>query len=148
MQKLFSEGYEQREGEKGKKKRVAKQSGGCGEEVSIRPSSTSASTAANCSTKQSPSAFTLVSTDYKDLLFYCEAQARVRQGSARDGPQGKRPQSLNPCLGLTLKLVATFLPVTSGHLRNYRLFFFISKHKANTTELHPKVRQTCFSKFR
>ena len=38
---------------------------------------------------------------------YCEAQARVRQGSARDGSQGKRPQSLNPCLELTLKLVAT-----------------------------------------
>ena len=38
---------------------------------------------------------------------YCEAQARVRQGSARDGPQGERPQSLNPCLELTLKLVAT-----------------------------------------
>ena len=39
----------------------------------------------------------------------CEAQARVRQGSARDGPQGERPQSLNPCLGLelTLKLLAT-----------------------------------------
>ena len=35
----------------------------------------------------------------------CEAQARVRQGSARDGPQGERPQSLNPCLELTLKLV-------------------------------------------
>ena len=38
---------------------------------------------------------------------FCEAQARVRQGSARDGDQGKRPQSLNPCLELTLKLVAT-----------------------------------------
>ena len=38
---------------------------------------------------------------------YCEAQARVRQGSARDGPHGERPQSLNPCLELTLKLVAT-----------------------------------------
>ena len=38
---------------------------------------------------------------------FCEAQARVRQGSARDGPQGERPQSLNPCLELTLKLVAT-----------------------------------------
>ena len=37
----------------------------------------------------------------------CEAQARVRQGSARDGSQGKRPQSLNPSLELTLKLVAT-----------------------------------------
>ena len=34
------------------------------------------------------------------------AQARVRQGSARDGSQGERPQSLNPCLELTLKLVA------------------------------------------
>ena len=40
-------------------------------------------------------------------LFYCEAQARVRQGSARDGSQGERPQSLKPCLELTLKLVAT-----------------------------------------
>ena len=38
----------------------------------------------------------------------CEAQARVRQGSARDGSQGERPQSLNPCQELTLKLVATF----------------------------------------
>ena len=35
---------------------------------------------------------------------YCEAQARVRQGSARDGSQGERPQSLNPCQELTLKL--------------------------------------------
>ena len=35
---------------------------------------------------------------------YCEAQARVWQGSARDGPQGERPQSLTPCLELTLKL--------------------------------------------
>ena len=41
------------------------------------------------------------------IMQYCEAQARVRQGSARDGPQGERPQSLNPCLELTLKLVAT-----------------------------------------
>ena len=41
------------------------------------------------------------------LIFYCEAQARVRQGRARDGPQGERPQSLNPCLELTLKLVGT-----------------------------------------
>ena len=37
----------------------------------------------------------------------CEAQARVRQGFARDGSQGERPQSFNPCLELTLKLVAT-----------------------------------------
>ena len=35
------------------------------------------------------------------LIFFCEAQARVRQGSARDGSQGKRPQSLNPSLELT-----------------------------------------------
>ena len=48
-----------------------------------------------------------VSTTFIPLL-YCEAQARVRQGLARDGPQGERPQSLNPCLELTLKLVATF----------------------------------------
>ena len=40
-------------------------------------------------------------------LAYCEAQVRVRQGSARDGPQGERPQSFNPCQELTLKLVAT-----------------------------------------
>ena len=41
------------------------------------------------------------------IILYCEAQARVRQGLARDGPQGERPQSLNPCLELTLKLVGT-----------------------------------------
>ena len=40
-------------------------------------------------------------------FLFCEAQARVRQGSARDGIQGERPQSLNPSLELTLKLVAT-----------------------------------------
>ena len=35
--------------------------------------------------------------------------------------------------------------VTLGHLRVtiIRHFFSISKHKANTTELHPKVRPTC-----
>ena len=49
------------------------------------------------------------------------------------------------------------LRVTMGHLRltigyfkatvtsgNYRLFFSISKYKANTTVLHLKVRQTCY----
>ena len=36
----------------------------------------------------------------------CEAQARVRKGWARDGPQGKRPQSLNPCLRLTLNIMS------------------------------------------
>ena len=61
---------------------------------------------------------------------------KLRQGSARDGPQGERPQSLKPCLELTLKLVRS----PKG---NNRLFFSISKNKANTTELHPKVRQTC-----
>ena len=44
------------------------------------------------------------------LLKFCEAQARVRQGLARDGSQGERPQSLNPCLELTLKLVVTHPP--------------------------------------
>ena len=36
--------------------------------------------------------------------------------------------------------------VTIGHLRvtiALVILFSISKHKANTTELHPKVRQTC-----
>ena len=37
----------------------------------------------------------------------CFEIVKLRQGSARDGPQGERPQSLNPCLELTLKLVAT-----------------------------------------
>ena len=45
-------------------------------------------------------------------LMYCEAQARVRQGSARDGSQGKRPQSLNPCLELTSKLGCHLPPPT------------------------------------
>ena len=44
---------------------------------------------------------------FKYSVYYCEAQARVRQGSARDGSQGKRSQSLNPSLELTLKLVVT-----------------------------------------
>ena len=50
--------------------------------------------------------------------FDCEAQARVRQGLARDGSQGERPQGLNPCLELTLKLVATHHPKVSLHLTN------------------------------
>ena len=49
---------------------------------------------------------------------FCEAQARVRQGSARDGSQGERPQCLNPCLELTLKLVATTHPQVSFTLTN------------------------------
>ena len=43
------------------------------------------------------------------LISNCEAQARVRQGEARDGPKGKRPYSLNPCLELSLNLVAKCL---------------------------------------
>ena len=36
--------------------------------------------------------------------------------------------------------------VAIGHLRvTIGNFFSMSKHKANTTELHPKVRQTCFN---
>ena len=46
-------------------------------------------------------------------------------------------------LRLTISTVV-HIRVTLGHLRVTRLFFSISKHKANTTELHPKVRQTCF----
>ena len=57
-----------------------------------------------------------VSQKYRYFLLpffeYCEAQARVRQGSARDGSSGDRPQSLNPCQELTLKLVATHHPPT------------------------------------
>ena len=41
---------------------------------------------------------------------------KLRQGSARDGSQGERPQSLKPCQELTLKLVATFPPPPPGSL--------------------------------
>ena len=53
---------------------------------------------------------------------YCEAQARVRQGSARDGSQGERLQSLNPCLELTLKLVATHPPPTTTHHNKFEFY--------------------------
>ena len=52
-------------------------------------------------------------SDLKFHIHNCEAQARVRQGSARDGLQGEKPQSLNPCLELTLKLVVTHPPTTT-----------------------------------
>ena len=45
-----------------------------------------------------------------------------------------------------LRLAIGYFKATVVHIRvtlDYRLFFSISKHKANTTELHPKVRQTC-----
>ena len=43
-----------------------------------------------------------------------------------------------------LKATVVRIMVTLGHLRvTIGYFFSISKHKANTTELHHKVRQTC-----
>ena len=42
-----------------------------------------------------------------------------------------------------IRVTLGHLGVTLGHLR-VRLFFSIGKHEANTTELHPKVRQTCY----
>ena len=48
------------------------------------------------------------------FIIYCEAQARVRQGKARDGSQGERPQSFKPCQELTLKLVARQCPGEVG----------------------------------
>ena len=49
-----------------------------------------------------------------------------------------------------LRVTVGHLRVTLGHLRetiaHLRVtigYFSISKHKANTTELQPKVRQTC-----
>ena len=42
------------------------------------------------------------------------------------------------------KATVVHIRVKLGHLRvTIGYFFSISKHKANTTELHPKVRQTC-----
>ena len=45
-----------------------------------------------------------------------------------------------------LKATVAHIRVTIGHLRvtTYKLFFSLSKHKANTTELHPKVMQTYY----
>ena len=44
-----------------------------------------------------------------------------------------------------LKATVVYIGVTLGHLSRVTIgYFSISKHKANTTELHPKVRQTCF----
>ena len=43
-----------------------------------------------------------------------------------------------------LRVTLGHLKVTLGHLRvTIGNFFSISKHKANATELHAKVRQTC-----
>ena len=44
-----------------------------------------------------------------------------------------------------LKATIVHIRVKLGHLRvTIGYFFSISKHKANTTELHPKVRPTCY----
>ena len=43
-----------------------------------------------------------------------------------------------------IRVTLVHLRETIGHLRvTIGYFFSISKHEANTTELHPKVRQTC-----
>ena len=45
-----------------------------------------------------------------------------------------------------LKATVVHIKVTLGHLNvTIGYFFSITNHKANTTELHPKVRQTCFT---
>ena len=41
-------------------------------------------------------------------------------------------------------LKATVVWVTLGHFK-VTIGYSISKHKANITELHPKVRQTCYT---
>ena len=46
-----------------------------------------------------------------------------------------------------LRVTIGHIRVTIGHLRVTIGYFFISKHKANTTELHLKVRQTCFAVY-
>ena len=41
-----------------------------------------------------------------------------------------------------LRLTISYLKATVVHIRVTIDYFSISKHKANTTEVHPKVRQT------
>ena len=43
-----------------------------------------------------------------------------------------------------LRVTVGHLRVTTGHLRVTIGFFFYKQTKENTTELHPKVRQTCY----
>ena len=46
-----------------------------------------------------------------------------------------------------IRVTIGHLRVTMGHLKVavvHLTFLSLSKHEANTTELHPKVRQTCF----
>ena len=42
-----------------------------------------------------------------------------------------------------LRVTIGHLRLTIGYLKATVVHSSISKHKANTTELHPKVRQTC-----
>ena len=51
-----------------------------------------------------------VLSDAATLLSLSCIIVKLRQGWARNGPRCERPQSLKPCLELTLKLVATFPP--------------------------------------
>ena len=45
-----------------------------------------------------------------------------------------------------LNATVVYIRVKLGYLRvTIGYFFSISKHKANTTDLHPKVRQTCYN---
>ena len=69
---------------------------------------------------------------------------KLRQGSARNGSQGERPQSLNPCLELTLKLghlrltidylkaTVVHIRVTLGHLKVTIGYFFLSANIRQT----------------
>ena len=49
---------------------------------------------------------------------------------------------------VNIRVTLDHLRVTIGHFRvTIGYIFSISKHKANTTELHPNVRQTCLQLF-
>ena len=59
---------------------------------------------------------------YRDFIFVKlrRGSGKGRQGSARDGSQGKGPQSLKPSLGVTvgyLRATVGHPRVTIGHLR-------------------------------
>ena len=49
-------------------------------------------------------------------LFKIQIIVKLRQGPAKDGPQGERPQSLKPCQELTLKLVVTHYTLYLDHV--------------------------------
>ena len=50
-------------------------------------------------------------------IWYCEAQARVRQVSARDGPQGESPQSLTRVTVGHLRVTVGYLQATVVYIR-------------------------------